>query len=562
MTREATPENVKADFNDAVFEYQGISSRMKRRGDRYFMETVDPEWLAKSTSSEGPSASSQATPRREFSVDRLVGSHWFQQMLHKDEQGRYVRLPLAYHLVEQRWIHVNGAFLGPNPDNFFGKSRVWNETCVYCHNTRPSGNPKPFENGTRGYETEVGELGISCEACHGAGERHVQAHQEAGRRATEDEFGDPTIVNPARLIVARSVEVCGHCHGGGMPRLHAWNPETLADPFLAGQELKQFWLLHRSDAEMRQQAKSQGMQISLPQSSEPIDARFWGDGTPLTTALEYQGLTMSACYQNGEGKLTCLTCHSMHHGEPNHQLKDGMRSNEACYGCHDSFRARLAEHTHHPTDSSGSQCFNCHMPHQVYSLLSTHRSHRIAIPRVAESRGTGKPHACNLCHLDKSLGWTADQLAKWYGIRPEELSEDESSIASSVLHLTQSDARTRAVVAGAFGWPAAQEVSGQDWPPDLLIRALDYERYEAVRYSLHRALRTMLKPADDNYNYQGTEAERAAELSQIRRKLNAANSPDAARHPYVPLMKDGQFSERILDRLFGARHDPDVYINE
>ncbi len=59
------------------------------------------------------------------------------------------------------------------------------------------------------------------------------------------------------------------------------------------------------------------------------------------------------------------------------------------------------------------------MPHQVYSLLTTHRTHRITIPRVRDSVGTGKPHACNLCHLDKSLGWTNDTLGKWYGTKPE-----------------------------------------------------------------------------------------------------------------------------------------------
>src|SRR5205085_680646 len=145
-----------------------------------------------------------------------------------------------------------------------------------------------------------------------------------------------------------------------------------------------------------------------------------------------------------------------HQAEPNHQVKPGMRTNAACYGCHENYRERLVEHTHHGADSSGSLCANCHMPHQVFSLLAVHRSHRIAKPLVKESRGTGKPHACNLCHLDKSLGWTQEHLVQWYDAKPEPLSEEERTIASSVLHLAEGDARTRAVVAGAFAWPAAQ----------------------------------------------------------------------------------------------------------
>src|SRR5207244_5587662 len=114
--------------------------------------------------------------------------------------------------------------------------------------------------------------------------------------------------------------------------------------------------------------------------------------------------------------------------DPNFMLKPKMTTNEACYQCHAEYRSGLAEHTHHAADSSGSLCYNCHMPHLVYSLMTTHRSHRIEIPDVKTSVATGKPHACNLCHLDKSLGWTQEQLERWSG-RPGQglakLSEEE-----------------------------------------------------------------------------------------------------------------------------------------
>jgi predicted CXXCH cytochrome family protein len=202
-------------------------------------------------------------------------------------------------------------------------------------------------------------------------------------------------------------------------------------------------------------------------------------------------MALSACYQKGHGQLRCLTCHAMHGADPNHQVKDGMRTNDACYACHDGYRNRLSEHTHHPADSAGSQCMNCHVPRQVYSLLDTHRSHRIMIPRVRDSIGTGKPHACNLCHLDKSLGWTSDRLRDWYGTKREPLSEDDRTTASGVLLLARGDARTRAVVAGAFGNPAAMSASSRDWQGLLLTRVLRAERYEAIRYLLHRSLRSL-----------------------------------------------------------------------
>jgi hypothetical protein len=252
----------------------------------------------------------------------------------------------------------------------------------------------------------------------------------------------------------------------------------------------------------------------------------------------------------------------MHQSDPNHQLKEGMRTNAACYACHDTYRERLVEHTHHSADSPGSLCYNCHMPYQVYSLLSTHRSHRIAIPRVRDSLGTGKPHACNLCHLDKSLGWTQEQLGKWYGTKPEPLSDDDRVLASSLLHLVQSDARTRAVVAGAFGWPPAQQASGRDWPVLLLTRTLEQERYDAVRYLEHRALRTLYGAVAKDYDYHGSPAERDPQLRRLRQTLERAERLDRSRYPYLPLSAAGVLDDGVFRRLLRTRNDPDVIVLE
>ncbi len=159
MTREATPENVKADFNDAIYTYLGVSSRMTRLRDRFFIDTIDPDSAMRIAEQGSGLVNAETAPRRVFSVDRLVGSHWFQQMLHRDEHGRYLRLPLVYHIVEKRWIHVNGAFLSPERANFFSKIAVWNETCVFCHNTRPTKNPEPVPGQAAGYRTEGGGVG-------------------------------------------------------------------------------------------------------------------------------------------------------------------------------------------------------------------------------------------------------------------------------------------------------------------------------------------------------------------------------------------------------------------
>ena len=555
MTRDATPENVKGDFANATHHYQGLRTRLTREGDAFFMETVDPDW-AERRARAGDTPDRVPPPRyAKFRVDRLVGSHWLQECLHQAPDGRFLRLPVLYHIGEKRWVHSNGAFLSPDTHDFWSQSRgaIWNESCLYCHNTGPVKNPiRGAGNGVVGYQSEVSELGISCAACHGPGTKHV---------------GDPThpdadVVHPARLSVPRRDEICARCHGALVPKPEAWDRVTHRDPFVPGQDLSKFNSFFRSEAEQAVLARG-GKLPPTPLTPGPTDGRFWGDGTPLTTALEFNGLSLSACYQKS-GKMSCLTCHTMHGDDPNMMLKPAMQTNDACYQCHADYRAKLADHTRHAAGSAGSLCYNCHMPHQVYSLMTTHRSHRIQTPDVAGSVGTGKPHACNLCHLDKSLGWTRDELAKWPGQKtfpPPKLSPEEETISAAVLTLSRGDARSRVIVAGAFRDPAARLAAGTDWTGSVLTRVLEHERYPAVRHLAHRGLQAAHGDAAAGpFDPVGTPAQRLEELRSMRSRFDAA--PVRRPFAFLPLTARGLPDDAVLERLRKGRHDPDLSINE
>jgi predicted CXXCH cytochrome family protein len=569
MTREATPENVRGDFDKATLTIQSITSRMTREGDQFFMETADHAW-ADSMAASGKPPEDWGVPRlKKYKVDRLVGSHWFQEFMHKEPNGRYVRLPLSYHIVEKRWIHTNGAFLAPDTDDFWNKSKgAWNDSCLFCHNTKPSKRPQidPLlkSHEPLSYDSQVAELGIACEACHGPGGPHESANQDPIRRFLQRGHGesDNTIVNPLLLPVPLADSICAHCHAGHVPRPESWDLKTMADPFNAGENLSRVYAVFWSEAQQRLLSRGAWPDPKSRPRPESQDGRFWGDGTPLTTALEYQGMALSSCYQEGHGEMKCLSCHSMHQGDPNFQLRPRMETNEACYQCHAEFRVSLVEHTHHAADSPGSLCYNCHMPYQVYSLLTTHRSHRISIPKVKDSLGTGKPHACNLCHLDESLGWTQEQLGKWYNAPPEPLSEEERLYSSALLHLCKSDARTRAVVAGAFSWPPAQQASGTDWFGTLLDRIIDTDRYPAVRYLAHRGLRSIYGQKVETFNYLASRDERDAALKTMEKEWSGRIKSSDRIHPYLPLDSEGQLERAVLERLLRKRNDPDVFINE
>jgi predicted CXXCH cytochrome family protein len=540
MTRDATPDTVKGDFNGVRHELRGTAARFLRDGDRFLMELPDPN---------------RPSVTKAFSVDRVVGSHWLQEYLHRDPSGRYIRLPLLYHLGEKRWVHNLGAFLAPDSDDYWARSRGanWNESCLYCHNTEPVKNPTRDVRGrVAGYDTTVTELGIACAACHGPGEEHVHS-QTAGRT-----LGEADVVHPAHLSVERRDQICARCHGSLVPNPAAWDPATHRDPFIPGRDLWRFNSLFKSEAEQYQLAGA-APRTADPPKPKADDGRFWGDGTPLTTALEYNGMALSKCYQEGRGSMSCLSCHTMHGDDPNLLLKPRMQTDAACLQCHEKYREGLIGHTRHAADSPGSRCVNCHMPHQVYSLMATHRSHRIETPTLAGSLGTGKPHACNLCHLDKSLGWTKTELAKWPNGAKNgagALSAEEEAIAYSVLVLTQGDARSRAVVAGAFSNPDAIRAAGSDWTGSMLVRLAERERYPAVRYLLHRALAGKtpdydhLAPADAQRRY----------WNELRQRFDAA--PIRRPLPFMPLTRDGLPNDGRLVELWRGASDPERTINE
>ncbi|MCS6978445.1 MAG: cytochrome c3 family protein [Gemmatales bacterium] len=567
MTQEATPQTVRGDFNDRVLLIRGIPTRMTREGDRFFMETADPAWARRMAETGKPPEEWGPAKLRRFEVVRLVGSHWFQECMYRDEAGRYWRLPVSFHIAGGRWVHTNGAFLAPDTNDFWEKTTIWNESCVYCHNTKPSKRPTGWTmlKGQRtpsGYDTRVAELGIACEACHGPGELHVQVNSDPGRRFLLQRSGqaDPTIINPARLSPQRASEVCAHCHASTVPRASAWDDQH-TDPYTPGDDLERFLFVFWSEAEQRQLYAEQFRRVPPP-PPEPLDGRFWPDGTPLTTAVEYQGMALSRCYEEGKGRLSCLTCHTLHADDPNFQLGKEMATNEACLQCHAEYRDRIEAHTHHRTDSPGSLCYNCHMPYQAYSLLAVHRTHRIHSPFIKDSLGTGKPHACNLCHLDKTLAWTQEHLVRWYGHQPVKLDQDQETVAASVLHLLQADARSRAVCVGAFRWEPARQASGTAWMPPVLLDVLARDRFPAVRYLAERALRSLHCDLTDGYDYMESPEQRAAQVEVLRRKLAQFSKADPKAFPTIPLADAVTLDPSRLDDLLRRRTDPDVSIHE
>ena len=253
-----------------------------------------------------------------------------------------------------------------------------------------------------------------------------------------------------------------------------------------------------------------------------LSGYFWSDGMIRVSGREYSGLVETPCFQRGE--MSCLSCHSMHHSKPDDQLARGMESNTACLQCHGDYAQKLTQHTHHAAHSAGSLCYNCHMPHTTYGLLKAIRSHQITSPSAKSSVETGRPNACNLCHLDQTLATTAQQLNQWYGQPVPGMDPDFTNAPAAAVWLLRGDAGQRALIAWHMGWEPAKQASGTNWLVPYLVETLD-DPYSVVRYIGQRSLKRVPGYQRLAYDYTSPPATRLQVKSGLLQRWDASALP-------------------------------------
>ncbi|HEY8207462.1 MAG TPA: cytochrome c3 family protein [Myxococcaceae bacterium] len=546
MTQQATPASVVGDFSGREYRALGVTSRFLRQDDRFFIETLD----------------GQGAMRR-HEVARTVGSRRFQQYLTR-EGDRYLRLPLAWNIEERRWLHLGAGFLDPDGTDFNRHRSLWDGNCIFCHNT----GPQPGYDWERSrFDSRVEELGIACEACHGPGSSHADRNRNPVRRYWLHFTGeaDGTIVTPTRLSPARSVQVCGHCHGQRLPhpseRIRQFMSE--GDPFRPGDDLGTY---------------TQPLKVDSSLPGVDVTARFWKDGTPRLTAYEYQGLLMSKDFKGGaEGGLTCGHCHRMHEGDPKGMLPPEMRGPAACASCHADLVARAAEHSGHRAGGSGTDCYACHLPKITYGLLGMHPTHRIQDPEPSRAWRYQMPEACTLCHTDRSARWAAESWSRMFKKPvPEDLPEE--TVAESLRALLGGDVVQRAAAAESLGDERsyAEDPRARLWAVPFLAVAMERDSYPAVRHLAERSARRVIARAaarwpeleaqarsTPDFDPMDEPARRAAVAGWYRRLWEGLDRgrlprPDAS----VPLDERLLPVASVIDRLGRTAPEPAVSIGE
>src|SRR4051794_19635534 len=570
MTQVATPDAARADFDGvSVAGVQEHAMLLARRGRELWAEFDDPDW----TGSGGP------PPRIARPIVMITGSHQQQVYWYRTGHSRLIgQLPGMYLVDERRWIPRRAAFLRPPPEHGYSETGRWNAVCIDCHATdgkrelSASLGSQPIE--TLVADTRAAEFGIACEACHGPGGPHVAANRNPLRRYQLHVSGaaDATALKPTRLNARLASQVCGQCHAtslrydrAGLERAGAPPP-----PYRPGRDLDDTHFV----LQPTRNAGAALMRAILESDPAALRDSFWSDGMVRVSGREYNGLIDSPCFTDARDErrtMSCFSCHTMHKAPEDprsveewadsHQVSAGMDGDQACLQCHAAQRANPTAHTNHNAGSPGSACYNCHMPYTSYGLLRALRSHRISSPTAAATVETGRPNACNSCHLDKTLAWTAEYLARWYGTPPPMLDEDHRTVPASMLALLRGDAGQRALVGWSMGWRPAQQASGTIWmAPSLSV--LMNDPYEAVRLIAHRSLRSLPGFEAFAYDFTGPAQERAAGVLKVMELWRRSGALAEARHaPALLLDADGAMKADV-SRLLQLRDHRRIDLRE
>jgi predicted CXXCH cytochrome family protein len=543
MTQVMNTNAVKADFDGVVMDWGPARYTLHHSSDHYWVDIQGIEEIEIAKRANLPPPAPLRLP-----MEMMTGSHYLQVFWMPTGHGnQQIGFPFTWLVAEKHWIPRNDGFIR-DPD-FEPRPEKWNMICIRCHTT---GARAMLDPDKQLFDSHVTELGIACEACHGPGETHVAVEGKHRREGTDPGRNHPEIVQPAHLDHVRSSQVCGYCHAmKWFERTPSWYQNGFT--YRPGDDLEQTTPIIRPTKLADQQWLT-----NAPEHLDNFDGFYWSDGMVRVTGREFNGLIESACYKKGE--LACVSCHSMHKSDPDKQIKEGMNGNEACFSCHQEYRKTLAEHTHHRADSSGSLCYNCHMPYTSYGLLRGVRSHLIDRPTVAAGLKTGRPNACNLCHLDKTLKWTSNHLSEWYGQPAPELSDEDQKISATVKLLLSGDAGQRALAAFSLGWEPALAASGNDWEAPLLACGLG-DRYAGVRFISHRSLTHLPGFEAFPYDFDSTPEQRL-QSSQKALDLWRASAAALPQREETLTGPGSMIDTKVFSHLLENRNNRSVRLHE
>jgi len=372
--QKATTDSVLGDFSDITVNFHNSVSRMYRKSDTYFINTLGADGKL-----------------HNYEIKYTFGFTPLQQYLVETEKGHFQALNIAWDSRSeteggQRWMHLR-AEEKMNPENIFFWTRHfqnWNSRCAECHSTNVNKNYEDQENS---YQTTWSEINVACEACHGPASQHVflaQSDQLTDLLTGFTQKLSPPLhwqFSPGKHIAEtagtrseQAMNTCGRCHSLRSP---------IAD--------------YRKEKSYHDAFRLQLLNNNL----------YFPDGQIREEVFVMGSFLQSKMYRAG---VTCTNCHNPHSGA----LK--IEGNGLCTQCHESVFYDNSNHHHHKAESAGAACVNCHMPSRTYMQVDARRDHSFMVPRPDLSLSLGVPNACDGCHIkesDRATSWAQNILHSW-----------------------------------------------------------------------------------------------------------------------------------------------------
>jgi Tfp pilus assembly protein PilF len=371
----ANTKTVLADFNNARFDYNGLTTRFFKQGTAFMINTQGPDgkW-------------------HDYKVSHTFGVYPLQQYLIPFPDGHYQAFDIAWDARSkkeggQRWFHLQADENVTFDDvlHWSGPNMNWNYMCADCHSTNLKKNYDPKHHS---YTTKYDHINVTCEACHGDGNTHIK-QMNNGTKTLKETLAltpsktrhwhiDATTHKPVLEgeINRDEVQLCAQCHS---------RRAQIKDGFKPHKNIHDFYQIRPLNPQL-----------------------YFSDGQIKDEVYVYGSFRQSKMYEKG---VTCSDCHNPH------SLDRHAPKERVCFSCHTPDIYNTPQHSHHTT--AEANCIDCHMPSRIYMGVDARNDHSFRIPRPDHSDAFNTPNACQNCHTKQSNKSLAKSLEKWYG-KPKE----------------------------------------------------------------------------------------------------------------------------------------------
>lgn len=412
MTRPARGAEIKSPFDGSVFEFKGDKATLSTENGEKYITVKSAKY------GEG-----------KYRLTRVIGGHYREDyagvsVTPGTDQTEELVLPVSY-VYATKSLRYKGWSVMSKEREGLRAGPVWNQTCIFCHNTVPYlSTVLGALAGTSGYQgavldpllpapmrakyivTDQGKMGDALDA---------EARRLGGSARS---LREAIAVTRSRFRASHLVEVgigCESCHLGAAE--HVADPMKVPslEPRSAAFQVKLARPASHAEVVNRVCARCHQVLFSGYDPTWEGGSRKKGGGGSHINSGEARDMMLGAC----TSKMSCVDCHDPHAPDSTAQLRaaEPAKLDALCTKCHEKYGSAeaLRAHSHHDPAKDGARCIHCHMPKKNMSLDGNlTRYHRVGSPNDMTKVLNDRPLECALCHVDKSVRELSQTMTKWW----------------------------------------------------------------------------------------------------------------------------------------------------